>query len=99
MLCQKLHALSRYANSFDPASIAQGRKAVAMASSAAGSSRSKAKGSVDLTWPFMCVSINFTRESVQVLRSGALNKKINKRKDVLMVLNDYHHACFVDFAK
>lgn len=53
----------------------------------------------DLSWPFMCVSIMFTKEAIQALRSGVLNKKCNKRKDVLSVLHDFHHACFFDFCR
>lgn len=60
--------------------------------------KTKASG-VDLTWPFMCVSIMFTKEALQCLRGGVLNKKCNKRRDVMSVINDFHHACFVDFAR
>lgn len=59
----------------------------------------KLKGSVDNSWPFMCVSIMFTKESIQALRRGDLNKKCNKRQDILSVVHDFHHACFYDFAK
>lgn len=54
---------------------------------------------IDQSWPFMCVSIMFTKEAIQALRSGALNKKCNKRRDVLSVLHDFYAACFVEFAK
>lgn len=53
----------------------------------------------DLTWPFMCVSIMFTKEAIQALRSGILNQVINDRKDILSVLHDFHHACFHDFSQ
>jgi hypothetical protein len=53
----------------------------------------------DLSWPFMCVSIMFTKEALQALRAGALNKAANKVGDVLAPLHDYHAACFVDFGK
>ncbi len=59
----------------------------------------KSDGTQDSTWPFMCVSIMFTKESLQTLRSGALNKKCNKYKDVMTVLNNFHSSCFNDFAR
>lgn len=80
----KLHQLSRYGDNYDASGGARGRRA---------------STSVDLTWPFMCVSINLTKDALQCLRSGQLNKKCNKRKEVLSVLNDLHHALFLDFAK
>jgi hypothetical protein len=61
-------------------------------------SSSKTKGK-DLSWPFMCVSIMFTREAIQALRSGVLNRDCNKERDVLSVVHEYHQACFHDFAK
>lgn len=59
----------------------------------------KSGRALDLTWPFMCVSIGFTREALQTLREGSLNKKCNKRKEVLSVLHEFHHACFADFGR
>lgn len=53
----------------------------------------------DKSWPFFCVSIMFTKEAIQALRSGALNAKINKRKAILPVLHDFHEACFIEFAR
>jgi hypothetical protein len=53
----------------------------------------------DLTWPLMCVSIMFTKDSLQCLRSGALNKRCNETKDVLEVLHEFHHGCLFEFAK
>ena len=54
---------------------------------------------LDLTWPFMCVSVLFTKETLQTFRAGSLNNLCNERKDVLSVLADFHHACFLDFGK
>lgn len=51
----------------------------------------------DSSWPFMCVSIMFTKEALQTLRSGVLNAECNKHKDILTVLHEYHHACFGEF--
>lgn len=59
----------------------------------------RGKDVVDLTWPFMCVSILFTKETLQAFRAGSLNNLCNERKDVLSVLADFHHACFLDFGK
>lgn len=53
----------------------------------------------DSSWPFMCVSIMFTKESLQALRRGDLNVACNKAKNVFSVLHAFHHGCFVDFAK
>ncbi len=58
---------------------------------------SRPGGSVDHSWPFMCVAIMFTKEALQALRGGALNDKCNKRKQVLSVLHDFHHGCFAEF--
>lgn len=54
---------------------------------------------VDVSWPFMCVSIMFTKEVILAFRSGILNAKCNKEKDILYVLHDYHHALFYDFVR
>ena len=48
----------------------------------------------DPSWPFICVSIMFTKEAIQVLRSGLLNKKINKFRSVLTAVHYFHRACF-----
>jgi hypothetical protein len=53
----------------------------------------------DLSWPFMCVSIMFTKESVQAMRSGILNKECNRQGDVLTAMNAFHQACFFEFAR
>lgn len=54
---------------------------------------------MDKTWPFFCVSISFTKESIQAFRRGDFNKKCNKRQNVLSVLHDFHHAQFFEFAR
>lgn len=82
---RKLHALSRFGD--DDARAFD------------PSTRRKQNHGIDLTWPFMCVSINFTKSALQMLRSGALNKKCNKRKDVLSVIHDFHHALFLEFGR
>lgn len=56
-------------------------------------------GITDNSWPFMCVSVMFTKEVIQGMRSGILNAKCNKHKDVLKVLHDYHHALFFEFVR
>jgi hypothetical protein len=52
------------------------------------------KGITDMSWPFMCVSIMFTKEAIQGLRSGDLNRKCNNRKSILSAVHELHHACF-----
>jgi len=56
-------------------------------------------GKFDSSWPFMCVSIMFTKEALQSLRRVDLNIACNKAKNVLSVLHAFHHGCFIDFAK
>lgn len=51
----------------------------------------------DLSWPFMCVSISFTKEAVVALRTGELNGICNEKNSVLEVLFAYHRACFGKF--
>lgn len=54
----------------------------------------------DQSWPFMCVSIMFTKEAIQGLRKGGtFYQKCNKRKTVLSVLHDFHHGCFLEFKR
>jgi len=57
------------------------------------------KPTIDISWPFMCVSIMFTKEVIVAFRSGVLNVKCNKHKDILYVLHDYHHALFHEFVR
>jgi hypothetical protein len=54
-------------------------------------------GATDLSWPFMCVSISFTKEALVALRTGELNSWCNKAGNVLSVLHAYHRACFYHF--
>lgn len=54
---------------------------------------------IDLSWPFMCVSIMFTKEALQALRSGVLNDECNKEKAILPVLGKFHAGCFYYFVK
>lgn len=51
----------------------------------------------DVSWPFMCVSIMFTKEALQAFRSGFLNAKCNKHGTILEILHDFHHALFQQF--
>jgi hypothetical protein len=53
----------------------------------------------DLSWPFMCVAIGFTKEAIQALRSGGLNKDCNAMKDVLPAVHEFQQACFYEFGK
>jgi hypothetical protein len=52
----------------------------------------------DLSWPFMCVSISFTKEAIVAMRTGELNGACNERNSVLETLHAYHRACFYKFA-
>ena len=63
------------------------------------SSNSLSGGPQDPSWPFMCVSILFTKEVIQCFRSGVLNSKCNKHNDILSILHDLHHAIFHEFAR
>jgi ELMO domain-containing protein len=67
--------------------------------SSSSSKSDKRVSVVDKSWPFMCVSVMFTREAIQALRRGDLNKEANQRQDIMSVVHDFHHACFYDFAK
>lgn len=58
-----------------------------------------ARAANDMSWPFMCVAIMFTKESLQALRKGVFNEKITKRFSVLSVLNEFHRACFAEFER
>ena len=60
---------------------------------------SKGKVLSDLTWPFFCVSIGFTKHALQTLRTSSLNKRCNKYKSVMSAANEYYRACFYAFAK
>jgi hypothetical protein len=51
----------------------------------------------DLSWPFMCVSINFTKLALVALRQGELNEHINMTGNVMGTLHTYYRAAFYDF--
>ena len=51
----------------------------------------------DLSWPFMCVSISFTKEAIVALRTGELNSICNEKNSVIEVLHAFHRACFAMF--
>ena len=53
----------------------------------------------DLSWPFMCVSISFTKEAIVALRTGELNWLCNEKNSVLDVLHSFHRACFALFVE
>ncbi len=57
------------------------------------------RGQFDPSWPFMCVAVMFTRESLQLLRTGVLYDLCNKAKNVMDVVCQYHHACFAEFGR
>ncbi|CAM9605659.1 unnamed protein product, partial [Hapterophycus canaliculatus] len=53
---------------------------------------------VDVTgWPFLCVSIGFTKEALGVLRRGSCYCECNRRKVVMDVVNELHQAQFYAF--
>jgi len=53
----------------------------------------------DTSWPFLCVSINFTKECLQLLRRGIFNDRCNKQQSVMIIINDYHKALFNEFIR
>jgi len=61
--------------------------------------RGKAGASLDLSWPMFCVSIMFTKETIQVFRTGQLNKLCNSKGQVLSVLHEFYRALFIEFAR
>mmetsp|Transcript_22422 Transcript_22422/g.37988 ORF Transcript_22422/g.37988 Transcript_22422/m.37988 type:complete len:736 (-) Transcript_22422:112-2319(-) len=61
--------------------------------------RSDGKKVVDTSWPFMCVAIGMTKNSIDALRSGALTKYAIRYKSALKALHEYHHACFYCFLR
>eukprot|EP00968_Pinguiococcus_pyrenoidosus_P022433 scaffold3229_cov246-Pinguiococcus_pyrenoidosus.AAC.2 len=48
-------------------------------------------------WPFMLVSINFTKRALEALRDGTLYPECNRRRAVMEVLDEVHHAIFYYF--
>ena len=55
------------------------------------------QGKQDLSWPFFCVSISFTKEALIALRTGELNSYCNRFNSVLETLHAFYRACFFDF--
>ena len=53
----------------------------------------------DRTWPFMCVSILWVKESLQLLRRGRLNGLCNLLKSVIAAVEISHHALFYEFGR
>ncbi|CAM9108014.1 unnamed protein product, partial [Discosporangium mesarthrocarpum] len=55
--------------------------------------------SVDVTtgWPFLCVSIGFTKEAIGALRRGACYSECNHQGRVMEVVHELHQAQFHDF--
>jgi len=53
-------------------------------------------GKLDLSWPFFCVSISFTKEAIVALRTGELNAHCNAL-GVMETLHAFHRACFYQF--
>ena len=68
-------------------------------SSSISAAERNARSALDTSWPFMCVSIMFTKEALQALRRGVLNDKCNKHKTVFGVINEFHRACFAEFGR
>lgn len=60
---------------------------------------SNGKKPVDTSWPFMCVAIGMTKNSIDALRSGVLTKYAIRYKSALEALHEYHHACFYCFLR
>jgi hypothetical protein len=79
--------------------ISQSSQTLALQMNSKDSRGSRPKNEVDYSWPFMCVSIMLSRESLLCLRSGQLNDLCNKRKNIMNVLNLFHQACFAEFGK
>lgn len=50
-------------------------------------------------WPFMCVSIGFTKEAIAALRRGAIYPECNKCGSVFSALADAHRAQFFEFRR
>ena len=53
----------------------------------------------DRTWLFMCVSILWVKESLQLLRRGRLNGLCNQLKSVIAAVEVCHHALFYEFGR
>ncbi|CAM9513205.1 unnamed protein product, partial [Scytosiphon promiscuus] len=50
-------------------------------------------------WPFLCVSIGFTKEALGVLRRGSCYAECNRRETVLEIVNELHQAQFHAFSE
>lgn len=48
-------------------------------------------------WPFLLVSINFTRDAMTALKAGTANKECRRRGSVAAVLHSLHQSLFYDF--
>ena len=53
----------------------------------------------DNSWPFMCVSIMFTKEALQNLRRGSFIRRCNEIQAIFPIINSFHQACFLDFGR
>lgn len=62
-------------------------------------SYSNGTGGMRETWPFFCVALMFTKQALQALRSGALNKLCNKERSVLTPLHCFLCASFLAFER
>ena len=51
----------------------------------------------DLSWPFMLVSLSFSKEALICLRSGALNESCNQHESVLLALHEFHRSLMHHF--
>lgn len=74
---------SLYSNSLGISSLLQG-----------GQSNSGDIKPIDSSWPFMCVAIGMTKNSIDALRAGVLTKYATRAGSALDALHEYHHACF-----
>lgn len=105
ILCNLLFELSRYGGEAETKHTTDYDREAESSKNTYESRLSAARAGVkrdlseDLTWPFACVSIMFTKEALQTLRAGSLNKVCNKRQDVLKALHEFHQACFVEFGR
>jgi hypothetical protein len=57
------------------------------------------RAEMEKSWPFLCVSIMFTKESLSALRQGVLNSYCNKLHSSLEAIHIFYEACFIEFGK
>jgi hypothetical protein len=57
------------------------------------------KADIESSWPFACVAIMFTKESLAALRRGALYPLCNKLSSSLEAIYAFFEACFIEFGK